>query len=385
MRRIAVITVGRSDFGIYLPLLLAIDASESLSLQLVVGGMHLEERFGLTVGEIRKAGFEPVAEVPMSLREDTPESVARSMGLGVDGFAVAYGTLRPDMIVVLGDRFEMFSAVVAAKPFNIPIAHIHGGELTEGAMDDSFRHAMTKMSHCHFPSTETYGQRIVQMGEEPWRVHVVGALGIDSLRAVSLMSREELSSVLDLPPDERFILVTYHPVTLESGRTEWQVNQLLAALDRQACPVVFTGTNADMEGGVIEAKIKEYVSSHASARFFENLGTRAYASAMAVAAVMVGNSSSGIIEAATFSLPVVNIGTRQKGRTRGQNVIDVADDSAAIERGIARALSDEFRTSIQGMENPYFAVSAAEAITRVLTDMMIDDSLLMKTFHDMES
>jgi len=384
MRTVGVITTGRSDYGIYLPLLRRIKQDPDLKLHLIVSGMHLSPEFGMTVKDIEKDGFEIVERVEMLLSSDTPEGIAKSMGLGTIGFAQIYARFRPDILVALGDRFEMHAAVVAALPFKIPVAHLYGGELTEGAIDDAFRHAITKMSHLHFTATDVYAQRIMQMGEEPWRVTVCGALSLDNLRTTPLLSRDEFADKFAITLPEKFLLVTYHPVTLEYEQTEMQIKELLAALDVIGLPILFTMPNADTGGRAIRKLIDEFLSKHPDSKKIENLGTQGYFSAMALATAMVGNSSSGIVEAASFDLPVVNVGNRQKGRIRGQNVIDVGYSREEIADGIRRAISPDFRASLKGLANPYGQGLAAEAIVDKLKHVELDDRLIQKSFFDLK-
>jgi len=384
VRNIGVVTVGRSDYGIYLPLLKRIQSDPDLRLHLIVSGTHLSPEFGLTVENIAADGF-PIGErIEMLLSSDTPQGIAKSMGLGVIGFSEAYARFRPDLLVVLGDRFEMHAAAQAALPFKIPLAHIHGGEITLGAIDESLRHSITKLSHLHFVSTEIYARRVIQMGEEPWRVTVCGAPGLDNLREMALLSPQALSQkyglVLDRPV---LLLVTFHPVTLEYEQTEWQAKELLAALDASGVPVIFTMPNADTHGRIIRMMILEYVKAHPNAQAVENLGTQAYFSLMKLSTAMVGNSSSGIIEAASFELPVVNIGTRQSGRIVGPNVLNVNYDRDAIFAGIEKAVAPDFRVQLQGLSNPYGLGNAAGKIIEVLKQTRLDDVLLMKKFYDL--
>jgi len=318
----------------------------------------------------------------MMLSSDTPEGVAKSMGLGTIGFAQAYARSRPDILLVLGDRFEMHAAVVAALPFGIPVAHIHGGELTLGAMDDALRHSITKMSHLHFVATEDYARRVIQMGEEPWRVLVSGSPGLDGLLSTPLLSREELERRYRLDLSAPFLLVTYHPVTLEIEQLETQMNELLAALDEVGMTTVFTYPNADTRSRLVIQMTREYAAARPHVRVVVNLGTPGYVSAMRFAAAMVGNSSSGIIEAASFQLPVVNIGSRQQGRARGRNVIDVGYGRQEIVAGIRRAISPEFRASLVDLVNLYGDGHAAERIVRRLKEVELDDRLFRKRFYE---
>lgn len=382
MKSIGVVTVARSDYSIYLPLLRRIREEPELELNLIVGGMHLSPEFGSTVRVIEQDGFEISERIEMTLSSDTPEAIAKSIGLGMISFAQIYDRSRPDLLVVLGDRFEMYAAAAAALPFRIPVAHIHGGEVTEAAFDDALRHSMTKLSHLHFVSTEDYARRIVQLGEEPWRVTVCGAPSLDNLRTMKLLGPGELEARFGILLDRPILLATFHPVTLEYQHTEWQVNELLSALEASGMPTVFTMPNADTSSRTILGMIREFAETHDSCVLVENLGAQGYFSMMATAAAMVGNSSSGIIEAASFELPVVNIGDRQKGRVRGRNVIDVEYSRASILEGIRRAIDPAFRVGLRGLCNPYDHGGAAERIVEVLKRVALDEKLLTKRFHD---
>jgi UDP-hydrolysing UDP-N-acetyl-D-glucosamine 2-epimerase len=374
--------VARSDYSGLLPVLRGIQAEPGLALNLIVAGMHLSPEFGLTARAVESDGFEIGDRVEMSLASDSPEGIAKSMGLGTIGFAQAYSRCRPDILLVLGDRFEMHAAVVAAVPFQIPVAHIHGGELTEGAFDDSLRHSITKMSHLHFAAAEVYGQRIIQMGEEPWRVVVSGAPTLDNISQMTFLSRSDLEKAHGLNLPGPFLLVTYHPVTLELERTEMQVEGLLAALGEVDSDVVFTYPNADPDGRTIIDKINAFSEKNRRAQVAVNLGVQGYFSTMKHATAMVGNSSSGIAEAASFDLPVVNIGNRQKGRIRNANIIDVGYSKHEILAGIEKAASEQFRSSAAKTGNIYGDGHATESIVSTLKDIPIDDRLLTKRFVD---
>ncbi|MBI4538156.1 MAG: UDP-N-acetylglucosamine 2-epimerase (hydrolyzing) [Gemmatimonadetes bacterium] len=383
MRTIGVVTVSRSDYGIYMPILRRIQSDPELRLHLIVSGTHLASEFGSTVEGIERDGFTVGDRVEMLLSSDAPEAIAKSMGLGTLGFAQSYARCRPDVLLVLGDRFETHAAVTASLPFNIPVAHIHGGECTEGAIDDALRHSITKMSHLHFVSTELYARRVVQMGEEPWRVVVSGAPSLDNLASVRLLSREELEAKHSVPARDPFLLVTYHPVTREWERTETQMAELVEALEQVGMPAVFTYPSADTGSRAIIGMVREFVARHPRTKLVVSLGTPDYFSLMNVAAAMVGNSSSGIIEAASFKLPVVNIGTRQDGRLRGRNVIDVGYGRDEIRRAIEQAISKEFRECLRDLVNPYGDGRAAERIVSTLKTVELGDGLVRKRFHEM--
>ena len=381
MRNIGVVTTSRADYGIYLPVLRRIQEDPDLNLNLLVSGMHLLPEFGSTVNSIEADGFDISDRVEISISSDSPEGIAGAMGHGLLGFAKSFARSKPDILLVLGDRYEMYSAVAASLPFNIPVAHIHGGESSEGAIDESIRHAITKMSHLHFVSTEVYGQRVIQMGEEPWRVVVSGAPSLDNVKTLTLLSKSELEQGFDLDLSKPTLMVTYHPVTLQYENTEDQAQQLLAALGEVDFNIVLTYPNADTSGRVIIKMIYRFAEQRENARVVDNLGTQAYFSLMSHAAAMVGNSSSGIIEAASFKLPVVNIGDRQLGRIRSENVADVSYEKDAILAGIARATSTGFRQEIENLPNCYGDGNAAERIVEKLNAVTLGRKLLMKRFH----
>lgn len=380
MRTIGVVTVGRSDYGLYLPVLRRMQEEDELRVQLIVSGSHLVEELGLTVDVIRADGLTIADHVEALLASDSPEGLAKSMGLGTIGFAQSYARLRPDVLFVLGDRFEMHAAVVAALPFKIPVAHISGGEITEGAVDDALRHSMTKLSHLHFVTTEEYARRVLQMGEEPWRVVVSGSPSLDNLRTFRCLDDQQLQELLGLRWNVAPLLVTYHPVTLEYEQTEWQVEQLLGALEVFDRAVIFTLPNVDTKSRTIIRAIRKFVDRHPAARLVENLGTQQYFSMMACAAAMVGNSSSGIVEAPSFGLPVVNIGARQQGRLRVENVVDVGYSREEIVRGITQALAPGSRDRLRNLQNPYGDGRAAERIVSKLMSVWNRPDLLWKKF-----
>ncbi len=382
-RTIGVVSVSRADYSICLPVLRRIQADPNLKLHLIISGMHLSPEFGSTVNAIEADGFDIDDRVEMLLSTDTPEGIAKSMGLGTIGFAQVFARTRPDILIVAADRFEMHAAAVAALPFKIPIAHIEGGDLTEGAIDDALRHSMTKLSHLHFVSTDEYAGRVKQLGEEPWRVIVSGAPSLDNLKSFTLLSADQLERKYNVAMKPSPLLVTFHPVTLEYEEAGYQISELLAALEKYDGPIIFTRPNADTHGRIIAEEIRRFVGSYSSARLVENFGTRDYLSVMALARVMVGNSSSGLIEAPSLKIPVVNVGNRQRGRVKARNVIDVGYSRDEIACGIEQALDPDFRKKLDNLENPYGTGDAAEKIVeRLKTVNLIDGSILSKTFHD---
>ena len=386
MKKIAVVTVARSDYGVYRPLLKQIVAAPDMTLSLIVAGMHLMPAFGHTIDEILADGFEAAAKVELDLGADSPSDIAHAMGQATIGFADAYAALKPDLVLVLGDRFEMHAATVAAVPFLIPVAHLDGGALTLGAIDDAFRHSMTKLAHLHFVETEAYAARVIQMGELPERVFTVGALGLDNLAAVQLLNAEQIAAgfKVTIDPARPPLLVTFHPVTREYQETRVHMTALLAAIQESGHPAIFTYPNADTGGRVIIEMIEDFVAKEPDAQAVPHLGTQGYFSVMAQAAAMLGNSSSGIIEAASFKLPVVNIGRRQEGRFAPPNVLTVETDESEILGAIAKAVSPQFRKSLRFIENPYGDGHAAERIIDALRGLNVrDPDLIAKPFHDL--
>jgi UDP-N-acetylglucosamine 2-epimerase (non-hydrolysing)/GDP/UDP-N,N'-diacetylbacillosamine 2-epimerase (hydrolysing) len=382
MRRLGVVTVGRSDYGLYRPILRRIQEEASLALQLIVGGAHLSPDFGLTVKGIEADGFPIADRVPMLLSSDEPQGIAKSMGLGVVGFAEAYARCRPDLLLVLGDRFEMHAAAVAALPFTIPVAHIHGGESTEGAIDEALRHCITKLSHLHFVAADAYARRLVAMGEEPWRVTVSGAPGLDAIHALAPLDAGALQQRLGIRWNRPPLVVAFHPVTLEYEQAEWQTQELLEAIRAAAQPVLFALPNADTHGRRIRRMIEAFVEHQPESHFVEHMDSETYLNLLRHAAALVGNSSSGIIEAPSLGLPAVNIGTRQQGRVRAGNVIDVGYSRQEILDGLREALAPAFRERLAGAANPYGDGRASEIIVSHLVRVPLDDRLLRKRFAE---
>jgi UDP-N-acetylglucosamine 2-epimerase (non-hydrolysing)/GDP/UDP-N,N'-diacetylbacillosamine 2-epimerase (hydrolysing) len=383
MTRVAVVTVARSDYSILTPVLRRIVGDPALDLELIVAGMHLAPEFGLTIKEIEADGFQIRHRVEMLLSSDTPLGTAKSMGLGLLGFAEIYAAHRPDTLLITGDRFEMFVATAAALPFRIPIAHIHGGELSEGAIDDAMRHAISKMSHLHFVSTEEYRRRVIQLGESPDRVIVSGAPALDNLRNFARPDAAELERRFGIDLAEAPLIVTFHPTTLEPDRTEPDLRALLSALDAGGWPIVFTAPNADADGRRIGTEIARFAETRPRTWFVANLGLNGYYGLLHYAAAMVGNSSSGIIEAASFGLPVVNIGNRQRSRLAGANVVHVAAEQEAIERAIKTVLDPAFRAGLLNGANPYGDGDAAPIIVEALRTVRWTPEFCAKRFHNL--
>jgi UDP-hydrolysing UDP-N-acetyl-D-glucosamine 2-epimerase len=382
VRSIGIVTVARSDYGIYRPVLRALEARGDARVILFAGGMHLELRFGDTAADIEGDGFEIDERVAFLGPDDSGLGVASSIGRGVAEFAAAFARRTPDLLVVLGDRFEMLAAAVAALPLRIPVAHIHGGELTEGAIDDAIRHAITKFSHLHFVSAEPHARRVRQLGEEPWRVVVSGAPALDALREFTPLPDGELRRRHGLA-ERPGLLVTFHPETLQPGATTDHAAEVLAAVESSDLRSVVTYPNADAGHARFIELVEEASARNERISLVRNLGAESYYTLMARADAMVGNSSSGLIEAPSLRLPVVNVGERQRGRLRAANVIDVPPDRESIAEGIARATSPAFRAGLADLENPYGDGHAAERIVERLLEVPLDDSLLVKRFHDL--
>ncbi len=385
MRTIAAVTSSRADYGIYRPVMRRIEEDAELDLAVVATGAHLSPAFGMTVRDIEADGFALRERVEIEMASETPRGMAETMAAFTSGFAELFDRFRPDILVLQGDRFELHAVAVAALPFGIPIAHLHGGEVTEGAMDDALRHALTKMAHLHFVATEEYGRRVRQLGEEAWRVTISGAPSLDNIDLFDLPDREEIARDFDLDIDAAPFLITFHPVTREYDATAEQIGELLAAIEGWQAPLVFTSPNADMGGGIIRAAIADFVARAPGRWMIENMGTRNYFGLMKIAEVMIGNSSSGIIEAASFDLPVINVGSRQIGRLRAPNVIDVPCREADIRGAIDRARGATFRRSLNGLENPFGDGRAAERIVEVLKTVALDDRLVIKRFADIDA
>jgi GDP/UDP-N,N'-diacetylbacillosamine 2-epimerase (hydrolysing) len=383
-RKVCFITGTRAEYGLLYWLMDEIRNDDSLTLQLIVTGMHLSPEFGLTFYQIEKDGFKIDFKVEMLLSSDTAVATSKSMGLGMIGFADAYETLKPDLIVVLGDRFEIFSAVSAALISRIPVAHIHGGETTEGAYDESLRHSITKMSHLHFTSTEKYYNRVVQMGEQPKQVFNVGAPGIDNISRLQLISRDEFEKSIDFKLNKRNLLVTFHPVTLENASAEQQFSSLLTALDDlSSTHIIFTKANSDTGGRIINNLIDKYVGSHPDkAIAFTTLGQIRYLSAMQYVDGVIGNSSSGLLEAPSFKIGTVNVGDRQKGRVKAKSIIDCEPNYLDIKSPIIMLYIIEYHSGLRDIVNPYRQENTIGKIIKVIKGYPLEN-ILQKSFYDL--
>lgn len=383
-RKVAVVTGSRAEYGLLYWVLHDLRAAAGVELQLIVTGMHLSPEFGMTVNVIEKDGFAIARRVEMLLSSDTAGGVAKSMGLGVMGMSDALEQLRPDVVLVLGDRFEILAAVQACLVHNIPVAHIAGGDTTEGAFDESIRHAITKMAHVHFVTNELSARRVRQLGEDPRHVHVVGNPGLDHLKRMPLLDRAALADSLGAPLGARNLLITFHPVTLEPGESERQFGELLAALEATGDDTTlwFTRPNADTGGRAISALLDSWAAKHpARVHVHSSLGQLRYLSLMAQVDAVVGNSSSGLYEAPSFRIPTVNIGDRQRGRLATSSVLDCAPERAAIQAALVRALA----LDCSAVVNPYGDGESSARIVSALAALPPRAELLKKHFHLIEA
>jgi len=382
-RKICVITGTRAEYGLLRWVMQGIKDDPELTLQIIATGMHLSPEFGLTYREIEKDGFQIDRKVEMLTSSDTPVGIAKSMGLGLIGCADALNELKPDLIVALGDRFEIFAAVSAALVARIPVAHLHGGETTEGAFDEALRHSISKMSHLHFVAAEEYRQRVIQLGEQPERVFLVGGLGIDSIKRMKLLDRAELKTSLHFKFGQKNLLITFHPVTLEMSTASNQMDELLAALaalnDTQ---LIFTMPNADTEGRALIRMVEQFVAQHSNARAYTSLGQLRYLSCIAQVDGVVGNSSSGLVEVPSFKKGTINIGDRQLGRLHATSVINCEPNRQSIEAALAKLYSPGFQSSLSQVRNPYGVGGASEKVVKTIKHFEID-GIAKKCFYDL--
>ncbi|MGJ0353052.1 UDP-N-acetylglucosamine 2-epimerase [Aliarcobacter cryaerophilus] len=383
MKKICVVTGTRAEFGLLYWLLKEIEANKEFQLQLIATGMHLSPEFGLTYQTIEKE-FKINKKIEMLLSSDTSVGISKSMGLAQISFAESYDELKPDIVIVLGDRYEIFSATSAAMIAKIPIAHLHGGEKTEGAFDESIRHSITKMSHLHFTATNEYKNRVIQLGEHPSRVFNVGGMGIENIKRLKLLSKDEFEKSIEFKLNSKNILVTFHPVTLENSTAKEQFQQLLDAIDElEDTNIIFTKANSDTDGRVINQMIDEYVTknSHKSI-VFTSLGQLRYLSALQYVDAVVGNSSSGLAEAPSFKIGTINIGDRQKGRIKASSVIDCEPNKDSILKSFEKLYSKEFQNSLINVKNPYGDGCASKRIVEILKNVDLKN-ILKKSFYDL--
>lgn len=382
-RRVCIVTGTRAEYGLLRGVIAGVAESADLTLQIVATGMHLSARFGETWRDIEADGWQIDARVPTLSDDDTPAAIADAIGLGVAGIGAAITRLTPDVMVILGDRFEIFAAAVAALVARVPVMHLHGGEISEGAYDDALRHAITKLSHLHCVAAEPYRRRVIQMGESPEQVLVVGGLGVDALSRIAPMARSALEASLGITFGSRNLLVTFHPATLEEETSRRQVDELLAALEPLAdTHLIFTLPNADTGGRDIAAALTRFVASRPRAWAFASLGQERYLSCLRHVDAVVGNSSSGLLEAPTVGTPTINIGDRQQGRLKADSVIDCAPVRHDIAAALERVYDPVFRAQLSSVVNPYGAAGASARIVEILRATNLD-GVTRKVFHDM--
>ena len=383
LRKICVVTGTRAEYGLLRWVMQGIQDSDVLELQLIATGMHLSPEFGLTLHDIEADGFRINRKVEMLLSSDTPVGITKSMGLGMIGFADALNQLQPDLLLVLGDRYEIFAAAASAMIARIPIAHLHGGESTEGLIDESIRHSITKMAHFHFVAAEEYRKRVIQLGEQPENVYHVGGLGIDNILRLKLLTRSQLEDVLNFKLRKRNLLITFHPVTLEQSTSTDQMKELLTALEKfDDVGMIFTMPNADTDGRILFQQINEFCEMHPLACAHTSLGQLKYLSCIKHVDGVIGNSSSGLAEVPSFHKGTVNIGDRQRGRLCAESVINCSADNASIIESIHQLFSPSFLALLPEVRNPYGDGGASAAIVNNLEQRSFDN-LLKKPFFDL--
>lgn len=379
MKKVLVVTGTRAEYGLLYWTMKEIENDDELELQLVVTGNHLVNNYGYTVEQIKKDGFKIDEEIDMIVNSEKKSSIAKSMGIEMIQMAQCFERLKPDILLILGDRYETFVAATCAMTMNIPIAHMNGGESTEGLVDEQIRHAITKMSHIHLTGAEYYKDRIVKMGEELWRVYNVGQAGIENVKRLKLLNRERLSKELEINFNKKTFLITYHPVTLDIENIEDQIGSLLKAISKFDAYYIFTYPNADFGSNIVIDKIDKFVKENNNAFIFYSLGQKRYLSLLKYVDVMIGNSSSGIIESPIFKVPVVNIGDRQKGRLRNNNIIDVGYSEIDIYNGVHKCLyNNEFKRNLNNIENLYGDGNTSKKIVSILKSINLDKQLLFK-------
>ena len=383
MRKICVVTGTRAEYGLLYWLIREIDVDKDLELQIIATGMHLSPEFGNTYQQIEEDGFFINKKVDISLTSDTELAISKSMGLGMIGFADAFDELQSNLIVVLGDRFEIFSAVSSAMIAKIPVAHLHGGEVTEGAFDESIRHSITKMSHLHFAATNKYRNRIIQLGEQPNRVFNVGGLGVDSINKLKLLSKSDFENAIDFKLGKKNILVTFHPVTLENFTSKVQFQELLNSIDElKNTRIIFTKANSDTDSRVINSMIETYTSVNDNSIAFTSMGQLNYLSALQFVDAVVGNSSSGLLEAPSFNIATIDIGDRQKGRIKADSAISCLPTQESIGSAFDKAYSEGFQNIVNNTKNPYGNGGASKAVVDIIKNFDLNE-ILKKTFYDL--
>ena len=383
IKKICVVTGTRAEYGLLYWFMKAIKNDKSLHLQIIVTGSHLMAEHGNTYKVIIKDGFKIDRKISILSSSDKPENISESTGVALKGFGNAYKRLRPDLVVLLGDRFELLSAAFAANISNIPIAHMHGGEITRGAFDDAIRHSITKMSHIHFTATNEYKKRVIQLGENPSNVHLVGGMGIENIKKLKLYKKEELEKILKINFSKKNLLITYHPVTLENSETESQIVSLLKALDNfKDINFIFTQTNADTNGRIIRKKINEFIKkNNKRSIMIKSMGQKFFLSTLKYVDGIIGNSSSGLLEAPSFKIGTINIGDRQTGRVKSKSIIDCDNSKKSIISSINKLYSSEFKKVLYRVKNPYDRGSASKKCVMIIKKTRLKN-ILKKNFYD---
>lgn len=383
---ISILTATRAEYGLLKPIISKLNTIKEFDVRIVATGAHLSPEFGLTYQEIEKDGFKIDEKIEILLSSDTPSSISKSMGLAMISFADYFEKLSPDLLVVLGDRYETLAVATTAMNQRIPIAHLYGGETTEGAIDESVRHAITKLSYLHFTSTDEYRNRVIQLGEHPGRVYNVGAIGIENILNENLLLKEELENDLEISLSKPYAVVTFHPVTLENNSSEKQIESLLEVCkEYKNLSFIFTKANADAEGRIINQYIDRYAQYNDNISAFTSLGMRRYLSTLKYCLMVIGNSSSGLLEAPSFGIPTINIGDRQKGRIQADSVINCEPIKGDITKSINLALSDEFVQKAKKTVNPYGNGDTSNKVVEVIKDYLLNDKIdLKKKFYDCE-
>ena len=384
MKNICVISGSRAEYGLLSNLMHSIEKSSKLNLQVVVTGMHLSPKFGLTYREIEKDGFIIDKKIDIKISNDSPSEITKSTGLGMIGFADAFVELKPELVILLGDRYEIMAAAFSAFVARIPIGHIHGGESTQGAIDEAIRHSITKMSYWHFVATDEYKNRVIQLGENPSRVYNVGGLGVDSIKKSNLISKKELTNKMGIKFDKKNLLITYHPVTLEDGTSQKNFKSLINTLNElKDTYLIFTLPNSDSDSQVIKIMIKDYVAKNRDRSIsFSSMGNLNYLSLLQFVDGVVGNSSSGLLEAPTFKIGTINIGDRQTGRIKADSVIDCKPNQNSVSNAIKKLYSNRFQNKLKTVDNPYGAGKATEKIMAILNKAILPNEL-KKEFYDL--
>lgn len=383
---ISILTATRAEYGLLKPIINKLNKIDEFDIRIVVTGAHLSPEFGLTYKEIEEDGYSIDEKIEMLLNSDTPQGISKSMGLAMIGFADYFDKLNPELLIVLGDRYETLSVAIVAMNQKIPIVHLYGGEATEGLIDESIRHAITKMSYLHFTSTEEYRRRVIQLGENPKRIFNVGSIGIENIKNIDYFTKYELSESIKLSLDAPYAVVTFHPVTLENQSSQIQIEELLKAISQHDdMKFIFTKANADADGRIINSLIDDFVKNKENCIAVASLGLRRYLSAIKYSYMVIGNSSSGIIEVPSFKVPTINIGDRQKGRIQAKSIVNCNPDYESIMDAFNIASDIEFRKNLLNIKNPYEKDNTSDNIIKTITDYLLNNRIdIKKKFHDID-